>query len=667
MKISPLVLFLILLIVLLVSIIIGKKIRYEGFISYKNSVNNGNSFVIPSYSNNTLFKLYDNLFFDSINANLLEIDSPAYTTTNSSDDIGNTILTTTVIPRTTGTPTVYNGNVSVMSIPKTTIGTNITNNYNNFVYTSKSQNTDKYCVFYIPWNVDTYIHILNVTNKKHVGSFLQSNTNNTILNSNIYNNVSINLNTTYSDNDVNNNTFLLDNYYDNQKTLYQISKNVKFDITNGSLILQRSTSPTKTISIYTRNNMSTPTTVNTPNTVSNTASTIQNVNFTPTIIEDKLGNVIVLYLPNGTNTVVAVFGLTNDMSTYQINNVVRFTANTIDVGSGSTSSTTNIVSMFNSFLSNHWNANSGNPWQNWQNGKEFSGSYNLGYQPPYQGYPNTYPPTGGYSDDYILKTQIVPPVCPSCPSCSKGGVCGNCGGNGGSGTQTSNGNTMVSGNKPHTNDKDSGDSKTNYQPVNNIGSGTFSSNADANTFAGGLTLTGYDTVAGAEDIAKTGADVLKTGINDAALGVGAVGLGIGAAGLGLGSAVSDTVSGAANLAEKAGGGAVGLLRDTGSGAVGLLKSAGSGITNNSGGGYGGGQVGGYGEGQGGGYGGGQVGSQGGGYGGGQGGGQRGQTGYTPVSNAGPQTMDQYSYYGTLPSKGSSNFMPVTADFSSFRH
>jgi hypothetical protein len=30
-------------------------------------------------------------------------------------------------------------------------------------------------------------------------------------------------------------------------------------------------------------------------------------------------------------------------------------------------------------------------------------------------------------------------------------------------------------------------------------------------------------------------------------------------------------------------------------------------------------------------------------------------------------MDQYSYYGTLPSKGSSNFMPVTADFSSFRH
>ena len=40
-------------------------------------------------------------------------------------------------------------------------------------------------------------------------------------------------------------------------------------------------------------------------------------------------------------------------------------------------------------------------------------------------------------DDYIMKTQIVPPVCPTCMQCANGvqggGVCNNCGGQGGNG------------------------------------------------------------------------------------------------------------------------------------------------------------------------------------------------------------------------------------------
>jgi len=43
------------------------------------------------------------------------------------------------------------------------------------------------------------------------------------------------------------------------------------------------------------------------------------------------------------------------------------------------------------------------------------------------------------------------------------------------------------------------------------------------------------------------------------------------------------------------------------------------------------------------------------------------TGSGSVSYSGPQSMDQYSYYGALPAKAASNYMPVTADFSSFRH
>jgi hypothetical protein len=643
MKISPFVIFLILLIVLVVSIILGRKIGYEGFISYQKSTVPGNNFVIPTYSNNSVDKLYDNLFFDPINANLIEIDSPQFNTANGEDVKGNTVLTTSIVTRNNnGSSNSYSGNAIVPpSIPN--IGTNIISSYNNFTYNTQSKNTDKYCVFYIPWDIDTYIHIINVNSKTHIGTYLESKGSSKTFSSNIYNLPAISLTSSSSDNDTNNNTFVLDNYYDNKKMLYQISKNVKYDITNGTLILQTATT-TKTIAIYTRSNMSTPTIVNLPNTVANTASTVQSISFSPVIIDDKLGNVKILYIPNGTNTVVAVFGLTNDMSSYKINNVVRFTANTVDVGSGS-SSTNNVVTMFNSFLSNYWK----NPWE-YENQYQYFSQY--GYLPPYQGYPNTYSPMGGYSDNYILKTQVVPPVCPSCPSCPNNAVCTNCGGNGGSGTKSSNGGTMVS------------DNNTGY--YSHIGSGTFSSNADPNKIAGGLTLTGYDTVAGIEDVAKTGADVLKTGLNNAALGVGAVGLGIGAAGLGLGDAVSDTVSGAGSLAEKAGGGTVDLLKSAGSGAVGLLKGAGSGamsLTNNNSGVQGGysGVQGGY-SGVQGGYSGVQGGNS-----GIQGGNSGIQGGNTPISRSGPQYIDQYSYYGALPSKGNSNFMPVTADFSAFKN
>ena len=38
-----------------------------------------------------------------------------------------------------------------------------------------------------------------------------------------------------------------------------------------------------------------------------------------------------------------------------------------------------------------------------------------------------------YSDDFMLKTQMIPPVCPACPTCPTNTTCTNCGGNGGAG------------------------------------------------------------------------------------------------------------------------------------------------------------------------------------------------------------------------------------------
>jgi hypothetical protein len=46
---------------------------------------------------------------------------------------------------------------------------------------------------------------------------------------------------------------------------------------------------------------------------------------------------------------------------------------------------------------------------------------------------------------YMLKTEVVPPVCPACPSCKNGsgGLCTDCGGNGGCGTKSDNGKSLA--------------------------------------------------------------------------------------------------------------------------------------------------------------------------------------------------------------------------------
>jgi hypothetical protein len=58
--------------------------------------------------------------------------------------------------------------------------------------------------------------------------------------------------------------------------------------------------------------------------------------------------------------------------------------------------------------------------------------------------------TSEYGSNYLLKTQVVPPVCPACPACPKVPSkmqCTNCGGQGGSGTLGTSGQSMVQSDK----------------------------------------------------------------------------------------------------------------------------------------------------------------------------------------------------------------------------
>jgi hypothetical protein len=170
--------------------------------------------------------------------------------------------------------------------------------------------------------------------------------------------------------------------------------------------------------------------------------------------------------------------------------------------------------------------------------------------------------------------------------------------------------------------------------------------------AGGLTK---DVLGTAKDLTKdvvgTASGLTKDVLNE-----------VNTIGSGAGNFLKDTGSGAVGLLKDTGSGAVGLLKDAGSGAVDLLKDTGSGImklgqgplyrdangnlvSNNQSVGQGYGMV--YANGVG-------------------GSGVLNSVSDSSFGYMNSQTpVDNYSYYGALQSKGG-NYMPVTADFSSFR-
>jgi len=614
-KISPLILFLILLIVLVVSVIFGNMLNMEGFISFAQSKNSSETIIIPQYSSTTnVYKLYDNIFVDNNNANLIEVDSTTYgnSTSGNTDLTGTSITNVYVTSRDADTQSyasiVTNGVVSAVNIDKSLINTKATS-YNSFSYQTQSTNTDKYSVLYIPWDTNTYIHVIDNTTNTNKGTFLFGS--GSVMDQILYTNSVISITNSVADTDPDINKLVKDTVYDSNKYLYKLSANVKYDISNSNLVLQQSDSSRI---IYDRSNRShTISTGNISESAKNViaSNTVVNVGYNSWVVFDSIGQKMVLYCSSTTNTIVAIVDYNSTTKQYYLKNVARFSSTNlvngdpnyvIPIGGGSCSGSTSTATTTASTTSGNIPSLLG----------QGSDSYISEYFKWYWFWKNSSGsslanPNDQFSEDYILKTQIVPPVCPSCPSCpscssnTTGSVCSNCGGNGGSGTLTTNGNTVVADTI-----KDKNIVSTAVGGAVDLGKDAVGGAVDLtkDTVGGAVDLT-KDTVGGAVDLTK---DTVK----------GAVGL------------TKETVGGAVGLAKDTVGGAVGLVKDTVGGAVGLAKDV---LTPNPM--YIGQTTNNYGV-------------------------QYGQPTYgTQTRNA-----DIYSYYGALPSK-SSNFMPITADFSSF--
>jgi hypothetical protein len=488
--------------------------------------------------------------------------------TNMVDTTGVTITRVIISPRNGQSSTIYDITPTDIEPRDTNESktTSVSSSYKSWKYESQCANTSKKTVFYIPWKENTYIIIVDKTDNNPYSLYMFGPNNE--VGHKIFSKQDIAEIYSQTMLDEKTNSAINEPLYNNQ-SVYKISKNVEYDIQRGNAVILPSGQGDQ-VNVYNRDGIKVDLSVIKPD----EKGSISSLSFSPWII--KIGGKTAGFcMPHKDTTVIC---LLSDNGSPALINVKRFNATGVDV-------------------------------EGVQMATEKSAT------------------DVSESSDYILKTQIVPPVCPTCPACPGNVTCTNCGGQGGSGTLATDGKSIVGDQAPEQNGKRQGGL------VRQVVSDT--------------TGLARDVVSGTDDLVRDAASG-TAGLAKDAVG-GTVGLAKDAVGGTVGLA-KDAVGGTVGLAKDVVGGTVGLAKDTVSGATGLLTGAVSGVaglfkpnqTNQP-----------------------QF--------------QNNQPQYqnnamnnTMQSSSGRrggpyggQTIDNTTYYGALPDRPSANYMPVTADFSAF--
>ena len=686
-----------LLLGLLVIITIGfalykKWNQRETFVNFQNQPATGTAVYIPQYTanpNKTVLSLYDNLYVDPANGTLIEVFAPSCS--SGCDTTGQNITEITIAGRDgselSSIATILDGKgrVKPYSSQLSEI-TNMSQLYNQFIYTSSCPFTNIYQVVYISWYTDTYIHIIDLSASTLAGTNLKTvhmDSQGIVDSQTVYSVQTLvpysNLSPTMS---LPNNLSILntvtDPAYSATITILGTDANnntIGYDIANGNIVLKingptGTASPSETSSpntgvshiAYNRNGKSVS--ISSPTTAWETIST------TNTTIINDIPNVSVIVSAYKNETVISILVPTVN-KVYKLLYTYRFNKNGYVYNGQTDKDNTGVTP-----APTTPGKNLGNDIAETEVKTGDSSVCGDDLSCKWYWYFNTIAQNKNgvsfLSEDYFLKTEAIPPVCPQCPQCPSGGACNSCGGNGGSGTQIAkphsslppgaikgnNGNTYIpqkdsSGNVRYVLYNSHDSSNGNITKVDN---GEFVTTADPNTIGGGLAVSSLglgnvgtsvskDVTGLGSNIVNTAGDVVGGTVNAA---TGLVG--------NLADTASNMVGGTVNAATGLVGGTIGTAAD-------LLKSAGSGLTNrwDTNNQFSVGQQQQQQQGQGG-----QGGQQ-------QGGQGTSSLGYTPFGSTSSKTfgntgkqapVDNYSHYGALQSKGG-NYMPVTADFSAF--
>jgi hypothetical protein len=643
-KLSPLILFIIMLVVLALSAMIKNYMNREGFITYNHGGPLFSTKTVGLYSSeNPVTKIYDDIYYDPRNGNVVVVYTKnEYTTSASVDNDGKNIKSIEIVPRknvannqivkyeNNTIDRIENGVSKAEAITQVTPESRKTTLDTTEVAWSYKSGSNQ--VNYFTWGSNTYIYVMDITGIDTGGNsaaFRGNSFSGAVKHASAaFYTGSINPNTSFNftgdDGDSADDIYITsaypqqtDNGYDNKsiiepvyhpsRTVYQITSTIKYDVANGNLLIitPPSTSTTgtslNTIDVYYRSGEDKREDDSTPNITLNavadgqassapyiTQSFSKSVS-KPFFVQDYANKNTVMYWPSGENTLIVVFENRNSSGYIPIKKTVRFTSSGVWT-SPVTSPDTPPTSDSSGNQSDISGGNYGDFWRWWS-------------------YFNSNA-VGGLSNDYMLKTQIVPPVCPSCPAC-QGGACTNCGGQGGSGSMAQDGSSLA---------------------VKNLSDGVKGPSSAIASLgkSAGETITDTAAVAG------------LTAVGTGAIAANLVGKTIGTAG----NIVGKTLDTAGNVVDKTFDTAGNIINTTG----GLLQSAGSGVSNllssdprRTG----------YEQS----YNGPRPGSN--------------NTGiYQPMGTQSMRTgqqsgsIDPYTYNGALQSKGG-NFRPVTTDFSSF--
>jgi hypothetical protein len=444
-KLSPLLLFFTLLIVLVIATTVKRwGLVSEGFIGYLKDANSFSSQTVPAYdSGNAIVKLYDDIFYDNRNGNSVFITASLYV--NTTDSTGATVSSIDVVPRKMGDPiytyTRGSGN-AIMSqqCEESKIKTieSLETEWSVKGFRSTNQ------LNYITWGNDTYLYVMDLANATISGNTTVSGNTTTVGSYRpavtAYFNGAMKQSTnsyTVSDtialkpafnytSDGKDTTNVVVDFYDKVQTVYQVVSNVWFDVKNGNLLIKTNGTGAK-LDVYARGSKTSSfsyTAITTGNTTPASQTSFSQSSVAPYFIQDATGQHTIMYWANGDNTVLSVFrNMLDSNGMVKAAKCFRFTKDGVYSANPSTTNASNASNA--SAVDTSGNSDLLDSFARWYI------------------YFNANAVGSTDSSDYLLKTQIVPPVCPACPGCKTGGVCTDCGGNGGSGTKTTDSSSLA--------------------------------------------------------------------------------------------------------------------------------------------------------------------------------------------------------------------------------
>jgi hypothetical protein len=393
---------------LLIFVFLAKK-NQEGFVTFQQDKNPLTHVIVPPYSTDKkVVKIYDNLFIDFDNYNLIEVNSAKFTTGSSSDTTGSSISSVWVVPPCSravcSSQSIATGNVD-FSLAQQAMPSGLLLPWS-YVTQTSSAVTDMFQLFFVPTLQSVLVYVVNLASMKSL-TLIRSQKG-SIEDAYFVGDDSFrDLGSLVAGSDsANNGKLVVEQLYDPTREVFQITSLVKFDFQSEKLLVLSLDSSTLTIYDADKNSVSssTPATANRFTSYAGVHDT-----FSPwTIYDDQHHLILFVPVDNDYSSILLFQVQTNQLSLDQSVTFHRSSGAVVVNGAATAASATTAPASSTATTAPSVTTtapSSATPPQ------DVSSYFNWKNQ---------------MSNDYILKTELIPPVSPPCDTCNSYHSCPNC-------------------------------------------------------------------------------------------------------------------------------------------------------------------------------------------------------------------------------------------------